>query len=196
MPMAKRTVKFPPIDEWEDQMLVEIRDRPFTNEDFKKLLTEVVLLSGIRDNLLAKQGIHIEPAKTFNEDSITATGLQIAAYLAERFKDISEPKMWQQRVRMYEKNSAGQLSQLRRDIAETIKTLEHTECLQKVNRAYAYLQKNYPSPRSAGEGGCVAIQDGTASTGFDTSKGGNLASSYLRKARSLTGRQQFTPEGI
>jgi len=231
--MAKRTVKFPPIDEWEDQMLVEIRDRPFTNEDFKKLLTEVVLLSGIRDNLLAKQGIHIEPSKTFDEDSITATGLQIAAHLAEKFKHLSvEPKMWQQRVRMYEKNSAGQLGQLRRSISEDLKTLQHSEALQEVNCAYAYLQKNYPVPRSAGVregelsgmanpdqtiptvqpddngqcpqgtmwsaqiGGCVAIQDGTASTGFDTSKGGNLASSDLRKARSLTGRQQFTPEGI
>lgn len=43
--------------------------------------------------------------------------------------------------------------------------------------------------------GCVNIDDGTASTMFDTSAGGNKAGSDLRKPRAGTGRQQFTPEG-
>lgn len=43
--------------------------------------------------------------------------------------------------------------------------------------------------------GCVAIDDGTATTNFDTTPGGNKAASDLRKARADTGRQQFTPEG-
>jgi hypothetical protein len=44
-------------------------------------------------------------------------------------------------------------------------------------------------------GGCVAISDSTASTGFDITPGANRADSPLRKARSLTDRTKFTPEG-
>jgi hypothetical protein len=233
MPQFKRVVKFPDIRDWPDKLLVEIRDKPWTEEDYKDLLTKVTLLSALRDQGLARQGIHVEVPEAFKEENISATGLKVAAYLAERFKDLlSVPaKAWQQRVRMYERYSAGQLDMIRQDFTETINTLKHTEALQEVNRALAYLQLNYPVPHDAqvreGElsgfanpdqtisvvqpddnmqcpqgtmwsarvGGCVAIQDGTASTGFDTSKGGNLASSDLRKARSGTGRPQFIPEG-
>jgi hypothetical protein len=44
-------------------------------------------------------------------------------------------------------------------------------------------------------GGCMDIEDWNAQTGFDTTKGGNAAASDLRKARALTGRKQFLPEG-
>lgn len=46
---------------------------------------------------------------------------------------------------------------------------------------------------SARVNGCVNIDDGQATVGFDTRKDGNKASSDLRKARAGTGRQQFTP---
>lgn len=48
---------------------------------------------------------------------------------------------------------------------------------------------------SARVGGCVEIEDGTASTGFDTRPGGNKANSDLRKPRAETDRVQFKPEG-
>jgi hypothetical protein len=250
-------------------MLVVIRDKPFTKEDYTELLTKVVLASAIRDRALLRQGIRIQPPETFNEDTITAAGLEVAAYLAKRFSEDLHvtPKNWQQRVRMYERNNAWQLQQLMQDISADIQTLKHTEALQEVNRALAYLQRWFPLPQEArvqhngkpikvgtnmqgqcpdgyvsdghsscilkevlrqGElsgmanpdltvrvfqpddngqcpagtmwsarvGGCVPIEDGTAQLGFDTSKGGNLASSDLRRARALTGRQQFRPEGV
>ncbi|MCJ7423428.1 hypothetical protein MUP01_04065 [Candidatus Bathyarchaeota archaeon] len=225
------TIKIPNFESG-DSLLVKIRSKPFTEKDHRELLTKVVLLSALRDRGLAKQGIRVEVPETFNGETITATGLQVAAYLAERFKELEvPPKTWQIRVRGYEQNSPGQLNTLRQDISESIGTLEHTEALQEVNRAYAYLQKNYPVPRDArlreGElsglanpdqtvqvvqpddngqcprgmmwsarlGGCVSIDDGTASTAFDITAGGNRADSDLRKARAGTSRKQFTPEG-
>lgn len=223
------TIKVPDIRG--DDMIVTINRGPLTEKDRKELLTKVTLLSALRDRGLAKQGIRFEFPESFGVEAITVTGLQVAAYLAERFKDLDvTPKMWQKRVRFYEKNTAEQLQQLRQDLAEDIKTLEHTQALQEINRASAYLQRYYPRPQgrlhegelsglanpdttiqvvqpdahgqcpagylwSARVGGCVEIPDGTASTAFDISPGGNKADSDLRKARVLTNRTQFTPEG-
>src|SRR5271157_330867 len=48
---------------------------------------------------------------------------------------------------------------------------------------------------SSRENMCVPIEDGTASTMFDDTPGGNKANSDLRKPRAETDRRQFIPEG-
>lgn len=214
-------------------------------ESFQDLLTRATLYSAIRDRALCKQGIRAEDREHFGDGgNLTVEGLQVATYLSEKFASMHDvtPKMWQQRVRMFESYTPVQLKQKVLELSETVQTLTHVEARQEVYRALAHLQRFYPAPdkrmregtgyemgsvKTEGElsglanpdqtvrvvqpddngqcprgtlwsarvGGCVAIDDGKASTGFDTSAGGNRADSDLRKARGGTDRRQFTPEG-
>lgn len=133
-----------------DHLIVEI-NRPGAPPEyvFKRRLSIAAMLSSAREARFARQCIRIEIPKGISEGNSTVVGLQVAAELAEKFSHHEEnPKIWQNHVHLYELYNTKQLKDVVEDLFADIRMLEHTEALQEVNRALAYLQRYYPVERT------------------------------------------------